>query len=123
MTMSDEDAIRAVLKDYFDGLYHGDMERFSSAFDPACRLFTVVDDAVSFIDHDAYMERCAGRPAPASTGQAQVADIIELTVSTADTAHARVRDAFPPRTFVNELSLAKTRGRWRIVAKLYHGFT
>ncbi len=121
--MNDEDAIRAVLKDYFDGLYHGDMARFSSAFDPACRLFTVVDDAVSFIDHDAYMERCAGRPAPASTGQAQVADIIELTVSTADTAHARVRDAFPPRTFVNELSLAKTRGRWRIVAKLYHGFT
>lgn len=120
--MSNEAQVRTVLADYFDGLYHGNMEQFRSAFDPACRLFTVVDDAVSFIDYDSYMERCAKRAAPASTGAEQIAEILELTVSTPDTAHARVRDAFPPRTFVNELSLAKTGGRWRIVSKLYHPF-
>ena len=120
--MAEEDDIRAVLKDYFDGLYFGNMEQFRSAFDPACRLFTVADDAVSFIDYDAYMERCEKRAAPVSTGAEQIAEILELTVSTPDTAHARVRDAFPPRTFVNELSLAKSGGKWRIVSKLYHPF-
>lgn len=121
--MSEEDQIRAVLKDYFDGLYFGDMTRFSSAFHPSCRLFTVADGAVQTIDYAPYMERCAGRKAPVESGEPQVAEIIDLTVSTSDTAHARVRDAFPPRTFVNELSLAKSEGSWKIVSKLYHAFS
>ncbi|MGQ9367551.1 nuclear transport factor 2 family protein [Azospirillum sp. ST 5-10] len=120
--MSDEEQIRAVLTDYFDGLYHGDLERFGSAFHPLCRLFTVADGELVSVDYGPYMERCAGRQAPVRSGVPQVAEILELTVSTADTAHARVRDAFPPRTFVNELTLAKAKGRWSIVCKVYHAF-
>lgn len=120
---AEETAIRAVLTDYFDGLYHGKIDQFSGAFHPEARLFTVSDDKVSIIDYAPYMERCAGRAAPALSGAAQVAEILSLTVTSADTAHARVRDAFPPRTFVNDLSLVKAGGKWGIVAKVYRSET
>ena len=37
---AEETAIRAVLNDYFDGLYHGRIDQFASAFHPEARLFT-----------------------------------------------------------------------------------
>ena len=117
---ADEAAIRAVLTDYFDGLYHGRMDQFASAFHPEARLFTVTSGKVTTIDYEPYMERCCGRAAPAHSGAVQLAEVLELTVTSGDTAHARVRDAFPPRTYVNDLCLAKAGGRWAIVSKLYH---
>ncbi|MDO9524692.1 MAG: nuclear transport factor 2 family protein [Gemmobacter sp.] len=113
-------AIRAVLTDYFDGLYHGRMDQFASAFHPEARLFAVVEGKVSAIDYAPYMERCAGRAAPAASGADQVAEVLSLTLTSADTAHARVRDAFPPRTYVNDLCLVKAGGKWGIVSKVYH---
>lgn len=117
---AEEAAIRAVLSDYFDGLYHGRIDQFASAFHPEARLFTVTDGKVSIIDYGPYIDRCRGRAAPAASGAAQLAEVLALTVTSADTAHARVRDAFPPRTYVNDLSLAKAGGKWGIVAKVYH---
>ena len=120
--MSDEEQVRAVIGDYFDGLYFGDMEKFGGAFHPACRLFSVSGDEVITFDYEPYMARCAGRAAPATQNAPRIDEIVSLTVSSADTAHARVRDSFPPRTFINELSFVKTSGRWQIVCKVWHAF-
>lgn len=117
---AEEAAIRTTLADYFDGLYHGRIDQFARAFHPEARLFTVTDGKVAAIDHDPYLDRCRGRAAPASTGAAQLAEVLALTVTSADTAHARVRDAFPPRSYINDLCLVKAGGKWGIVAKVYH---
>lgn len=120
--MNDEEQVRAVIKDYFDGLYFGDMEKFGGAFHPACRLFAVNGDEIITFDYEPYMARCAARAAPATQNAARIDEIVSLTISSADTAHARVRDAFPPRTFVNELSFLKVSGKWKIVSKVWHAF-
>lgn len=119
----DEAGLRATLTDYFDGLYHGDMDRFGVAFHPLARLWTVAEGTVSAIDYAPYMERCRGRAAPAASGAAQLAEVLELTQTSGDTAHARVRDAFPPRVYINDLTLVRSEGRWQIVAKVYHAET
>jgi hypothetical protein len=117
---SEEAAIRRVLTDYFDGLYFGRIEQFAGAFHPEARLFTVMEDKVAAIDYAAYIERCQGRDAPANTDATQLAEVLSLTLTSSDTAHARVRDAFPPKVYVNDLCLAKAGGRWGIVSKVYH---
>jgi hypothetical protein len=38
------------------------------------------------------------------------------------TAHARVKDMYLPKRFVNELSFIKIDGRWQIIAKVWHFF-
>ncbi|KMO40973.1 hypothetical protein VQ02_06725 [Methylobacterium variabile] len=118
--MNEEPAVRAAVQAYFDALYDGDVEGFRRVFHPACRLYTVGEDgAVATIDYEPYLARVAGRPSPASRGDARDDEILALTVTGPAMAHARVRDCYQPRRFVNELTLLKVEDAWRIVAKVY----
>lgn len=118
--MNDETAVKALINDYFDALYDGDVEKFRTVFHPACRLFTVADGAVVTFDHERYMARVAGRPSGASRNDPRADEIVSLTVASPTTAHARVRDVYMPSRFVNELTFLKAGGRWWIVAKAWH---
>lgn len=114
--------VRATIQRYFDALYHGDVAEFREVFHPACRLFTVIDDEAVTFDYEPYMERVAGRPSSASRGDARADEIVSVRITSATIASATVRDCYLPKHFVNELSLIKTGGRWRIAAKIWHAF-
>lgn len=118
--MDDKAALEALIQDYFDALYDGDVEKFGRIFNPACRLFTATADGVMTLDHDAYLKRVAGRPSPRSRGDAREDEIVTLTVTAPTLAHARVKDCYLPGHFVNELTLLKTGGQWSIVSKVWH---
>lgn len=117
-----ETAVRATIQQYFDALYDGDVAAFRAVFHPTCRLFTVVEDEVVTFDYEAYLDRVAGRPSSASRSDPRADEIVSLRVSSPTTASATVRDCYLPKHFVNELSLIKTGGRWRIAAKIWHAF-
>ena len=118
--MSDEAAVKALITDYFDALYHGDVAKFRQIFHPHCRLFTVTDGKVVTFDYEPYMARVAGRPSGASRGDLRADEIVTLTAASPTTAHARVRDVYMPAHFVNELTFLKEGQRWWIVAKVWH---
>ncbi|MFC0282202.1 nuclear transport factor 2 family protein [Camelimonas abortus] len=117
-----ESAVRAVIQQYFDALYHGDVAAFREVFHPSCRLFTVVDGEAQTFDYEPYMARVAGRPSSASRGDARADAIISVRVSSPTTASATVRDCYLPRHFINELGFVFTGGRWRIASKIWHAF-
>lgn len=119
---ADDAAVRATIQGYFDALYAGDVAAFREIFHPSCRLFTVVDDGVVTFDYEPYLERVAGRPSSASRGDARADEIVSVRISSPTVASATVRDCYLPKHFVNELSLIKVGGRWRIAAKLWHAF-
>lgn len=119
--MSDQTpAVRSVLQDYFDALYDGDVEKFARVFHPACRLFTVAEGGVMTLDYDAYLKRVGGRPSPRSRGDAREDEILSLTISAPTLAHARVKDCYLPGHYINELTMLKVDGSWRIAAKVWH---
>jgi ketosteroid isomerase-like protein len=120
--MSEQEAVTAVIQDYFDALYDGDVAKFRKVFHPSCRLFTVADDEVITFDYEPYMARVAGRPSSASRNDKRADEIVSLTVSSPTVAHARVKDCYLPKNFINELTLLKAAGEWRIVAKVWHAF-
>lgn len=114
---ADRDAILATVQGYFDALYEGSVERFRSVFHPQAQLFSAEGGVTEAMDFDAYMTRVAGRPAPASRGDARYDEVVALTQPSPTTAHVRVRDALLPNRFVDELLLVKYADGWRIVSK------
>lgn len=118
--MTDKSAVEALIQNYFDALYNGDVAQFREIFHTACRLFTIVDGKVMTIDHEPYMARVAGRPSGASRKDARKDEIVSIEIASPTTAHARVRDVYMPNHFVNELTFLKEGERWWIVAKVWH---
>jgi hypothetical protein len=116
----DEAQVAALIQEYFDALYEGDVARFREVFHPLCRLFAVVDGKVVTFDHEPYMARVAGRPSSASRGDRRDDQVLELTVASPTTAHARVRDLYLPSQFIDELLFLKEGDRWWILAKSWH---
>ncbi len=118
-----QDAYRAIataLEDYFDGLYHGDVDKMRRVFMPQAHLFSAVDNPMLDWSLDHYMEVMAGRESPAAQGKPRHDRILSIDVVGPQTAIAKVECAIPPRFFTDLLTLVLHEGRWRIVNKTFH---
>ncbi len=115
----DREAILATVQGYFDALYDGSVARFREVFHPQAQLFSAENGVTEALDFESYMTRVAGRPAPASRGDARHDEVVALSQPSASTAHVRVRDALAPNRFVDELLLVKYPEGWRIVSKAW----
>ena len=62
------------------------------------------------------------RRTAASRGYPRGDEIVTVSAASPTTAHARVKDMYLPKRFVNELSFIKIDGRWQIIAKVWHFF-
>jgi hypothetical protein len=60
--------ITAMLTDYFDGLYDGDLEKFAQVFHEASHLYFTDGKTVTDWPRATYFEVIGGRPSPASQG-------------------------------------------------------
>lgn len=117
--MNEIEAILATVQGYFDALYFGSVEGFRKAFHPQAQLFSSEGGTTAALGMDAYMERVAGRPAPASRNDARHDEVVAVTLTSPSTAHVRVRDALLPNRFVDDLLLVKYADGWKIVCKAW----
>jgi hypothetical protein len=113
-------ALLAVLQDYFDGLYDADIDKLTGIYHERVRLFCPTDPELVELDLPTYLEVVKNRPSPASRHDERFDRIVELSVPTATTAHARVECAYLPKRFTDDLTLVKTPGGWKIIAKVWH---
>ena len=122
MTANDE-AIRGlleVLRDYFDGLYDGDVEKLTRIYHDRVRLYCPTDPELLELDLPSYLEAVKNRPSPSSRQDERFDRILELSVPTPTTAHARVQCAYLPKRFTDDLTLVRTSAGWKIIAKVWH---
>lgn len=115
----DKDLVLAAVQGYFDALYHGSVEGFRAVFHPQAQLFSSEGGVTAALDLDSYMQRVAGRAAPASRNDKRFDEVISLTIASPTTTHVRVRDALAPNRFVDELLLVKYPDGWKIVCKAW----
>lgn len=108
-----------LLGQYFDTLYYCDLEKFDAIFHPQAIYATA--DAMPFLHQDmpAYREIIAQRSSPASRREQRRDFVDAIEFSGDNTALARVRCSIGERDFVDLLSLVRTEGRWRIIAKIF----
>lgn len=117
--MDEMNAVLKTVQGYFDALYLGSADGFRAVFHPQAQLFSSEGGNTAALGMDAYMERVAGRPAPASRNDPRFDEVVSATLTSPTTAHVRVRDALLPNRFVDDLLLVKFADGWKIVSKAW----
>jgi len=112
--------ITGVLKDYFDGLYDGDLDKFARVFHENAHLYFTDGETVTDWPRETYFELIAGRDSPAAQGAARHDKILSIHKAGPNTALATVNCAIPPRYFTDYLTLVNTAQGWRIISKTFH---
>lgn len=117
---ADFDAIAELLQTYFDGLYFSDAERLRRIFHPGARYVCATEEKLVDLGMAEYLPIVAARPSPASRGEARRDRIVGVEFAGPNTALARVNCAIGPKYFTDFLTLIRTDGAWRIIAKVFH---
>ncbi len=118
--MSEFAAVTGVLETYFDGLYHADTDRLSIAFHPKAIYATADEVPLLYRTMDEYFPVVEQRKSPASRAEPRRDMIDAIEFAGDNTAFARVRCSIGTRDFIDFLTLVRTDGAWRIMAKVFH---
>ena len=118
MTAAFQD-ISAVLTDYFDALYFCDVEKLQRAFHPKAIYATADETPLLYRIMEEYVPVVAARQSPASRGEPRRDYIDAIDLAGENMAFARVRCSIGTRDFVDFLTLVRTEGLWRIIAKVF----
>jgi hypothetical protein len=112
-------AVTGVLKTYLDGLYHADFERLGIALHPNAIYATADETPLLYYTMDQYFPVVAKRVSPASRNEPRRDSIEAIEFAGENTAFARVRCSIGTKDFVDFLTLVRTDGTWRIMAKIF----
>jgi len=117
--MTDFAAVTGVLGTYFDGLYYADEDRLAIAFHPKAIYATADEVPLLYRTMDEYFPVVAKRVSPASRDEPR-RDVIEsIEFAGENTAFARVQCSIGTKDFIDFLTLVRTDGTWRIMAKIF----
>ena len=112
--------ITALLGDYFDGLYDGDVDTFDRIFHPHSHLYETDGQTASDTPKTEYLDRIRNRESGRAQGLKRHDRIISIHKAGPNTALATVNCALPPRYFTDYLTLVRTGEGWQIISKTYH---
>ena len=84
------------------------------------QLYSATEGKLVSFNVDAYMDLVANRPSPHDKGDERQDEILSISVGSPTTAHARVKDVYLPKRFVDELTFVHLEGKWQIVSKVWH---
>lgn len=118
MTANFED-ISTVLTDYFDALYDCDVEKLQRVFHSKAIYATADETPLLYRTMVEYMRVIAARQSPAARGEPRRDYIDAIHLAGENTALARVRCSIGTRDFTDFLTLVRTEGQWRIIAKVF----
>jgi hypothetical protein len=116
--MSEEQAIRAVIHLYVDGMAFANEPALRKAFHPRASIIGNYQGAVEWMTRDEFITAIASEgSAPPGTQPLMEVESIDIE---GDAASVKVADEFAGMRFSDYLSLLKIDGRWTIVNKVYH---
>ncbi|MEH0070159.1 nuclear transport factor 2 family protein [Pannonibacter sp. Pt2-lr] len=111
--------VYAVLQDYFDALYFCDTGILQRVFHPRAIYATADETPLLYRTMEEYVPVVAARQSPASRGEPRRDHIDAIELAGDNTAFARVRCSIGQRDFVDFLTLVRSEGQWRIIAKVF----
>jgi Putative lumazine-binding len=117
--MTDLDEIRSTIQNYFDGLYHGDIERMQRAFHPCCHLYSGMEGGIQDESAPDWFRRIQNRASPASEGALRRDRIVFIDLNGSGSALVKVQVQAPSGRYSDYLSMLKLLEGWRIVAKVF----
>lgn len=116
--MSDDQQIRAVIDDYFQGMYHSDTDRLWRAFHSDARINGWDEGKLIDAPIAKFIDFIGGVSAPADDGEAFDMEIISIDMA-GSAASVKVKDLYKGLRFTDFLTLLRFDDGWRIVNKAF----
>lgn len=117
---SEYSAISAVIENYFDGLYEGDIPKLEDVFHTSCMWYNLEEDSVAATPVSEKLKQISERPSAKSQNLERSDHIASIELAAPDLAYARLNLQLPPRYFTDYMTLLKEPGTgWKIVSKTY----
>ena len=114
----EQEQIKLVLADYFQGYQLADVRLIKRAFHADTRLLSTENGVLDRTEMNDWIKSLEARHASGDIRRGILK--IHYIDGTGETASAKVTIKFPAFTFTDYLSLLKLNGRWVIVGKIYH---
>ena len=115
-----EQAIHAVIQEYFECMFESSAEKTHSAFHPSAKITGYLHGKFNEMTVDEFAGLVASvQPSPKDSGAQARLDVVSLDIA-GDTAVARVRDDYMGLTFLDTLSFIRLEDQWSIYNKLFH---
>ena len=115
-TSTDEEAVRAVLNEYFAGQSSGDGSHYRKIFYPNANLYWINEGKYQERTSAEFISRAGGQPATDETKRKRRIVTVDLTH---DAATAKLVTDTPAMRVTDYMSLLKVDGQWVIVAKVF----
>lgn len=110
-------AITALLLEYFQGIFNGDIKKLSGIFHPWALVAGDVNGHPYFKTVDQYIGTVKDRKSPAALNEPFRMEILSIEIINS-MAMAKVRVSMYEFNYYNFLSLAKMNEEWVIMSKL-----
>jgi hypothetical protein len=115
----DRSTVEAVVSQYFDGLYEGDIDKLGAIFHPSADLRSLDKGELQILPVPKWLERVKQRPSAKAEGKPREDFVVTIDRSDDSTAFIKVRCQLPPRYFTDYLVAMKLKDGWQIVSKSY----
>ena len=115
----DRSTVEAVVNQYFDGLYEGDIDKLGALFHPSADLRSLDKGELQVVPVPSWLERVKQRPSTKAQGKPRDDFIVTIDRADESTAFIKVRCQVPPRYYTDYLVAMKLPDGWQIVSKSY----
>jgi len=116
VTASDSADVRAVLETYFRGQATGDGSHMRPIFQPSANLYWIRDGKYAERPSAEWMASYTGKPAPDEAERKRRIASMDIT---GNAAQAKLVSEYPTAVVTDYMSLLKTEGGWKVVAKTF----
>ncbi len=113
-------AVSDVLKNYFDGLYHGDTARLKDVFHPKAHYVCATGGTLQYLTMEDYFPVVDARISPSENSEIRRDKIVSIKRAGPSTAFAHVECSIGVKLFSDFLTLIRIDGKWQIISKVFH---
>ncbi|HEX5168794.1 MAG TPA: nuclear transport factor 2 family protein [Cyclobacteriaceae bacterium] len=110
--------IKAVVQDYFDGIFYGDLNKLTTAFHPQCLLVGDINGQPYFKNLTDYLFGVKNRKSPNELGEAFRMKILSIETQN-EIAVVKLHVPMLGNNYYDYISLVRIDGRWKILNKVF----
>ena len=116
--MHEHQEIHALLRTYYEGLYHGDAQRLREVFHPQAQLFGEIRGAPYQNTLEGFVNAVASRQSPHARGEPFQMETLDIQLLN-HIAYVRARCPMLGYNYFDYLALMHNGERWLITNKLF----
>ncbi len=117
---SENDKIRNVIDQYYEGLFTCDIDLLKQVFHPEAHYATGSTAKLLHLDMESYFKVISERISPQSKGEHRYLEVDFIEFAGPVTATVRLRCHMLGNAYTDILTFLKLDDRWQIISKAFH---